>query len=105
MASAGIRFSHGRWRATLTADTKDEFYFSDRHGVKSERATLANFSSYIFQHPGKLSCGQGISRSGLSDKRFRSFGNDPRKLYITEPYYQLGEPRIAGVTFQFFMRD
>ena len=61
MASAGIRFSHGRWKATLTADTKDEFYFSDRHGVKVKEPRLRTFPSYIFQHPGKLSCGQGIS--------------------------------------------
>ena len=106
MASAGIRFSHGRWRATLTADTKDEFYFSDRHGVKSERATLANFSIVYFSAPWQIKLwARNLGDQDYQTRGFGSFGNDPRKLYITEPYYQLGEPRIAGVTFQFFMRD
>ena len=26
------------------------------------------------------------------------FGNDPRKLYEVEPYYQLGEPRVYGIS-------
>ncbi|MEC8644821.1 MAG: TonB-dependent receptor, partial [Pseudomonadota bacterium] len=106
MASAGIRFSHGRWKATLTADTKDEFYFSDRHGVKSERATLANFSIVYFSAPWQIKLwARNLGDQDYQTRGFGSFGNDPRKLYITEPYYQLGEPRIAGVTFQFFMRD
>ena len=105
MASAGIRFSHGRWKATLTADTKDEFYFSDRHGIKSERATLANFSVVYLSAPWQIKLwARNLGDQDYQTRGFGSFGNDPRKLYITEPYYQLGEPRIAGVTFQFFMR-
>ena len=34
-------------------------------------------------------------------RAFGSFGNDPRKFYATEPYFQFGEPRISGVTFEF----
>jgi len=29
---------------------------------------------------------------------FGGFGNDPRKFYETEAYYQLGEPRMLGVS-------
>jgi hypothetical protein len=29
---------------------------------------------------------------------FGSFGNDPRNGYITEPYYQFGEPRVFGLS-------
>ena len=29
---------------------------------------------------------------------FGSFGNDPRKGSVVEPYYQYGEPRLLGVS-------
>ena len=105
MASAGIRFALGPWTASLTADTKDEFYFSDRHGVRSERATLANFSVKYSVMPWQIALwARNLGDENYQTRGFGSFGNDPRKLYITEPYYQLGEPRIIGVTFQYFMR-
>ena len=105
MASAGIRFAQGRWTASLTADTKDEFYFSDRHGVRSERATLANFSVEYSVMPWQIALwARNLGDENYQTRGFGSFGNDPRKLYVTEPYYQLGEPRIVGVTFQYFMR-
>ena len=105
MASAGVRFAQGRWTATLTADTKDEFYFSDRHGVRSERATLANFSVEYSVIPWQIALWvRNLGDENYQTRGFGSFGNDPRKLYVTEPYYQLGEPRIVGVTFQYFMR-
>ena len=105
MASAGIRFAQGRWTASLTADTKDEFYFSDRHGVRSERATLANFSVEYSVMPWQFALwARNLGDENYQTRGFGSFGNDPRKLYVTEPYYQLGEPRIVGVTFQYFMR-
>ena len=105
MASAGIRFAQGRWTASLKADTKDEFYFSDRHGVRSERATLANFSVEYSVMPWQFALwARNLGDENYQTRGFGSFGNDPRKLYVTEPYYQLGEPRIVGVTFQYFMR-
>ncbi|MFQ3263506.1 MAG: iron complex outermembrane receptor protein, partial [Porticoccaceae bacterium] len=32
---------------------------------------------------------------------FGGFGNDPRKYYATEAYYQFGEPRALGVSGQY----
>ena len=29
------------------------------------------------------------------------FGNDPRKNWINETYYQLGEPRVYGVSLKY----
>ena len=105
MASAGIRFTQGRWTATLTADTKDKFYFSDRHGARSERVTLANFSLLYSAEPWQIKLwARNLGDEDYQTRGFGSFGNDPRKGYVTEPYYQLGEPKIAGVTFQFFMQ-
>jgi hypothetical protein len=43
----------------------------------------------------------GVSKAEIEDvqtRGFGGFGNDPRKLYETEAYYQLGEPRVYGLT-------
>ena len=32
---------------------------------------------------------------------FGTFGNDPRKEYALEPYYQFGEPRTLGATISY----
>jgi hypothetical protein len=32
---------------------------------------------------------------------FGAFGNDPRKNYALEPYYQYGEPRVIGATAKY----
>ena len=43
-----------------------------------------------------------MTPGGNGDTRgFGGFGNDPRKLYATEAYYQLGEPRVYGVDLRY----
>ena len=32
------------------------------------------------------------------------FGNDPRKFYVNEPYWQYGPPRVAGATVTYHIR-
>jgi iron complex outermembrane receptor protein len=32
---------------------------------------------------------------------FGGFGNDPRKFYATEPYYQYGEPKSLGLSARY----
>jgi hypothetical protein len=36
---------------------------------------------------------------------FGTFGNDPRKEYALEPYYQFGEPRTVGATVGYRFGD
>ena len=36
---------------------------------------------------------------------FGTFGNDPRKEYVLEPYYQFGEPRTVGATVRYQFGD
>ena len=42
--------------------------------------------------------GRNLTDEDYYVRGFGSFGNDPRKEYVTEPYYQYGEPRMVGVT-------
>ena len=103
MSSLTVRYSRGPWNASFAGDSKDDFYFSDRHSVKSERSTIINASlSYLASHWKITLWGRNLSDKEYRTRGFGSFGNDPRKLYETEPYYQLGEPRVIGVTLDFF---
>ena len=62
--------------------------------------------------PVKGECRIGIVLRALNRKRqgrrqigktrgFGSFGNDPRKGYAVEPYYQYGEPRVLGASLAY----
>jgi hypothetical protein len=41
---------------------------------------------------------KNLGDATVTVRGFGSFGNDPRKFYVTEPYYQFGAPRTFGVT-------
>lgn len=84
---------------TIEATGRDDFYLSDRHETRAPKATLVNSSLAWNSGPWSLS----LWTRNLSDKRtvtrgFGTFGNDPRKEYALEPYYQFGEPRTVGAT-------
>jgi iron complex outermembrane receptor protein len=83
----------------LEVEGKDEFYFSDRHNEKSDSYDLLNASLGIErEHWNLILWGRNLGDEDYYVRGFGSFGNDPRKGYITEPYYQFGEPRMYGVS-------
>ncbi|MGB1685097.1 MAG: hypothetical protein ACPHE0_01460 [Pseudomonadales bacterium] len=49
--------------------------------------------------------GRNLTDKDTYVRAFGSFGNDPRKFYVTEPYFQYGEPRVVGVTLEFSFGD
>ena len=78
---------------------KDEFYFSDRHDEQSDSYDLVNASLGWEREQWRLVLwGRNLTDEDYYVRGFGSFGNDPRKGYVTEPYYQFGEPRMYGVT-------
>jgi len=86
----------------LQLEGKDEFYFSDRHGVSSDPYHLLNAS--IQYETGSWQATLWARNLGDVDyaiRAFGSFGNDPRKGYITEPYFQYGEPRVFGFRLRY----
>ncbi len=91
---------HG-WFAQFSVDGKDSYFFSDRHAVKSTRFALLNARVGYTSGKWKLSLwARNINDKDYFIRAFGSFGNDPRKDYVTEPYFQFGEPRIAGATLE-----
>ncbi|MEC8600998.1 MAG: TonB-dependent receptor, partial [Pseudomonadota bacterium] len=77
----------------------DDFYFSDRHNVRSSDYLVVNVSSTLHFDAFDLSIwGRNLTDETIYTRGFGSFGNDPRKDYATEPYFQFGEPRVWGMT-------
>ena len=81
---------------------QDKIYFQpenyelsaqDSYGLLHMRAALQADSGWELALWGK-----NLTDEDYYVRGFGSFGNDPRKDYVTEPYYQFGEPRMVGVT-------
>ena len=101
--SLGIdyRFSD-EWRLNIRAEGKDEYFFSNRHGVKAPSFTMAHVRLVFERNPWNM----GIWIRNMTDEEtfvrgFGSFGNNPLKEYVIEPYYQRGSPRTFGAEISF----
>ena len=100
--SVNFKYQSGPWFADVSADGKDDFFFSDRHAIKSKAYTLYNASlGFKSERWTATLWGRNLTNKNYYVRGFGSFGNDPRKLYATEPYFQFGEPRVTGVTLKF----
>ena len=83
----------------LEMEGRDAFYFSDRHNEQTHAYDLVNASLGMEREQWRLVLwGRNLGDEDYHVRGFGSFGNDPRKAYITEPYYQFGEPRMVGVS-------
>ena len=78
---------------------KDEFYFSDRHDVQAPAQDLVHARlGYDAERWSVALWGRNLTDDDFTVRGFGSFGNDPRKGYALEPYYQYGDPRQLGVS-------
>jgi iron complex outermembrane receptor protein len=82
---------------SIDIEGKDEFYLSSSHSEQSEACELINASlEYILGDWELTLWGRNLTDEDVIVRGFGGFGNDPRKGWITEPYYQLGAPRVIG---------
>jgi len=93
------------WFAQVDIEGKSSAYASANHNEKLDGYTLLNMR--LAYETGRWSIavwGRNLTDQDVETRGFGGFGNDPRKLYETEPYYQLGEPRVYGldVRYEFF---
>jgi len=80
----------------------DDFFFSDRHNTRAVKRELVNGHIDWRQSSWRLSLwGRNLLNDDYTVRGFGSFGNDPRKEYVVEPYYQFGEPRVFGLTLTY----
>lgn len=102
MFSLGVDYSQGHWFGRFSADGKDAYYFSDRHDVQTDKRVLINGRLGYRTEDWSISLwGRNLTDKDYAVRGFGSFGNDPRKGYVTEPYYQWGEPRVVGLSFEY----
>jgi len=88
--------------ASLDATGRDAFFLSDRHAVKSPSARLINGNIAWRRGAWTVSLwGRNLRDKTTVTRGFGTFGNDPRKDYALEPYYQYGEPRTLGATVRY----
>ena len=88
------------WTADI--EGKDKFYLSSSHDEQSDSYWLLNTNLAYSADQWSLSVwGRNLTDKDVIVRGFGGFGNDPRKYYATEPYYQLGEPRSFGVSGQY----
>lgn len=102
MYSLGLDYNYGNWFGRFSVDGKDSYFFSDRHDVQTDSRALINGRIGYRTDNWTISLwGRNLTDKDYAVRGFGSFGNDPRKGYITEPYFQWGEPRVVGVSFEY----
>jgi len=96
----GVQFFFAQnWFAQADIEAKSEAYASANHDEKLAGYTLLNMRlAYETERWSLAVWGRNLTDKDVQARGFGGFGNDPRKLYETEPYYQLGEPRVYGIT-------
>jgi iron complex outermembrane receptor protein len=83
----------------LDVEGRDSAYFSDRHDLKSPSYDLLNTRvGYSNEQWSIALWARNLTDEDYYVRGFGTFGNDPRKEYAVEPYYQYGEPRVIGVS-------
>ena len=83
----------------IGVEGKDDYYFSDSHNSQAPSSNLVNLS---FGYEADMWAVRAWARNVFDETvptRGFEFGNDPQDGYTTHTYTQLGEPRVAGVTF------
>jgi iron complex outermembrane receptor protein len=88
--------------ASIEATGRDVFFLSDRHEVQSPSARLINVNLAWQRGAWAVTLwGRNLHDETTVTRGFGTFGNDPRKDYALEPYYQFGEPRTVGATVRY----
>jgi outer membrane receptor protein involved in Fe transport len=81
----------------IEVEGRDSFYFSDSHDEQSDSYQLLHARlGYRYRQLDVALWGRNLTDEDYQTRGFY-FGNDPRKFYVSEAYYQYGEPRTFGV--------
>ncbi|MGQ8367427.1 TonB-dependent receptor [Glaciecola sp. 1036] len=84
-------------------DAKDEYRFSDGHNEKAPFTLVVN--SHLSYQIGKNVLSLWVKNlfdRTVYTRGFGGFSNDPRDEYaFEEPYFQFGQPRQIGVSYQY----
>jgi len=88
---------HLSW--SVDVNGKNKFLLSTRHEEQSKAYALIHSGLHYRRDNWEFSLwGRNLGNKKIIERGFGSFGNDPRKFYVTEAYYQYGAPRVLGVS-------
>ncbi|MDZ7790839.1 MAG: TonB-dependent receptor [Xanthomonadales bacterium] len=88
-----------RWYMRLEAEGKDGFFFSSRHETRADAYDVLHARlGYRTANWDLALWARNVGNEEIKTRGFGGFGNDPRKGYAVEPYYQFGEPRVIGAS-------
>ena len=83
-------------------ESKNDYYFSNRHNAKSKSYTLLNSSlEYMQDNWSATLWARNLADEDYQTRGFGSFGNNPGNGYATELYTQQGTPRTFGLTVSY----
>ncbi|MEE4143747.1 MAG: TonB-dependent receptor [Halieaceae bacterium] len=101
--AVGGQYDIGRgFYLRIDVEGRDSAYFSDRHDLKAPSYELLNMRlGYAGPRWSVALWARNLSDEDYYVRGFGTFGNDPRKEYAVEPYYQYGEPRVVGMSTRF----
>ncbi|MFV0478044.1 MAG: TonB-dependent receptor [Parahaliea sp.] len=86
----------------LDIEGRDEFYFSDRHNLKAPSYNLLHLrAGYAADNWEIALWSRNLGDEDYFVRGFGSFGNNPRKDYVVEPYMQYGDPRQLGISARY----
>src|SRR5699024_4127615 len=91
-----------RWYARLEAEGKDAFYFSSRHEARANAYEMFHARlGYQIDRWDLALWARNITNEDIRTRAFGAFGNDPRKGYVVDHYFQFGQPRTFGMTARY----
>ncbi|MFT4926641.1 MAG: iron complex outermembrane receptor protein, partial [Phenylobacterium sp.] len=98
----GLQYDFNQnWFIHVSAEGKDEFYFSMSHNAQSKKFNLLNLSlGYQADDWDITVWGRNILGKDYAVRGFK-FGNDPRDGYESHTYTQMGEPARFGATMRY----
>lgn len=97
---ASYDIGHGL-RAEVQYEGRDGFYFSDRHDARAPGFQLLHLRlEWQSARWTAALWARNLLDEDYFVRGFGSFGNDPRKGYITEEYRQFGDPRQLGLSVE-----
>ena len=86
----------------MDIEGKDGFYASANHDERIDSYAALNlrlgYGTDAWSVAGWV---RNVTDETIQTRGFGGFGNDPRNFYAVEPYYQLGAPRVWGITGQY----
>ena len=90
--------------AGVELTTMDGYFFSDRHDTRAPSRQLVNANiNWRSENWSMQLWARNLGNETYYTRGFGSFGNDPRKAYAIEPYYQFGEPRRVGLDLNYLL--